>query len=66
MFQKILNKLRDMSYSKNERHSTKNMSILPTLIYMLTAFHKHTQILIECLVIEHYKLILNFMNKIKL
>ena len=55
-----------MSYSKNEWLSTRKMSILPTLIYILTAFHKHTQIFTECLVMDYYKLILNFMNKIKL
>ena len=55
-----------MSYSKNERLSTRKMFILPTLIYTLTAFHKCTHIFTECLAIEYYKLILNFMNEIKL
>ena len=55
-----------MSYSKSERLNTRKMFILPTLIYTLTAFHKYTHIFTECLAMEYYKLILNFMNEIKL
>ena len=55
-----------MSYSKSERLNTRKMFILPTLIYTLTAFHKCTHIFTECLAMEYYKLILNFLNEIKL